>query len=91
MPHKDPEARKAYIREYNKRYRAEHLEYFKEKLARYRGKVKPGRSAGARWSPDEINRILSIDRPSDEELAVELGRTITAIQVKRSKLTRGYE
>lgn len=36
------------------------------------------------WPSGHINRILAPDRPSDEVLAKELGRTIVAIKVQRS-------
>ncbi|HVT74992.1 MAG TPA: ParB/RepB/Spo0J family partition protein [Candidatus Paceibacterota bacterium] len=39
---------------------------------------------GQEWTTKEIRRIHAPNRPSDQELAVELGRTVAAIRVMRS-------
>ncbi len=43
---------------------------------------------GQEWTTRDINRITAKDRPSDEVLAKELGRTAGAIAVMRSKMGR---
>ncbi len=45
---------------------------------------------GQFWMPGEITTITSPDRPSDQELAKVLCRSVQAIQVKRSKILTGY-
>ena len=37
------------------------------------------------WSGEEIIKIFSPDRPCDRVLANQLGRSVQAIQIKRSK------
>jgi len=41
---------------------------------------------GDEWSLRHIDKITASDRPSDEVLAVELGRTVGAIRAMRSKM-----
>ena len=41
------------------------------------------RNRGARWSKAEDLRITAEDRPVDRVLALELGRSVIAIQVRR--------
>lgn len=40
---------------------------------------------GQEWTSRDIRRINSVRRPSDEELAIELGRTVGAIKVMRAQ------
>ena len=40
------------------------------------------------WTPEENERVLYIPRRSDRELAVELNRSMQAIQVQRCRLLK---
>ncbi len=62
--------------EWNKRYRKRGSKY------NHRG--------GSPWSVEDSNRIMADDRPTDLELAKELGRTVNAIQHHRNRL-RNHE
>jgi hypothetical protein len=52
-----------------------------------RGAVHDRRSR-RRWTTDEERQITAPDRPSDRELAKQLGRSVQAIQVKRTEMKR---
>lgn len=52
---------------------------------KYYSKVKPGENHRAKYSKWEDEIILSRNK-SDEEIALELGRTIRGIQVRRTHL-----
>lgn len=41
-----------------------------------------------RYAPEELERIIASDRPCDRQLAIELGRSVQALQVKRSYLMK---
>ena len=43
------------------------------------------RRSGQEWTTEEMDLITAPDRPSDRRLSSRLGRTISAIQIKRSK------
>jgi DNA-binding Lrp family transcriptional regulator len=53
--------------------------------------VPPQHRAMPPWSPLEDARILADDRPTDEALSHELGRTIRAIQVRRNRIKKRKE
>lgn len=40
------------------------------------------------WTEKEIETILAEDRPTDRELSAQIGRSMRAIQIKRSKITK---
>lgn len=50
MPYKDPEARKAYNKAYQKKHYAENKEYYKEKALRSNKKIRG-------WNRDFVNRV----------------------------------
>lgn len=70
--------------QYSKAWRKLHPEKWrrlrKENYAR--GRINCYRRR-APWSNEEDLRITAPDRPSDRELALELGRSVQAIQVRR--------
>lgn len=57
-----------------------------KKSASY-GNVGAPRNANEVWPAGDVKKILAADRPSDEELARELGRTVTAIRAMRSRMS----
>jgi hypothetical protein len=46
-------------------------------------------ASGGPWSQEDIARILAPDRPSDAELAEELGRSMYAVWQARFRYTKG--
>ena len=46
------------------------------------------RNGGEEWTDHEKERVLDEDRPSDRELSSELGRSVQAIQARRSILLK---
>jgi hypothetical protein len=72
--------------EYNKKWRLRNPDKRnKGKKINYSKTRKNAKNTGRPWGDHEVRRIFSTDRPSDRELSVELGRSVQAIQVKRSK------
>lgn len=91
MPYKDPEKRAASRRKSVKKWKQAHPEAdvrYKTEWRRRSGSPE-GRGNGSRrqWTQEEDKQVLAHSIP-DRELAVELGRTILAIQVRRSKIRR---
>jgi hypothetical protein len=62
----------------------QHLQDAKE---RYYADTRWSRNGYSRWTEDEIS-LLNSGEFSDRELAIELGRSMMAIQVKRCMLKR---
>jgi hypothetical protein len=60
----------------------------KQKLRYYRQFQKNTRHKGMRWTPVEDARITAKDRPTDRKLSKALGRSVQAIQQRRSCLSR---
>jgi hypothetical protein len=58
----------------------------KQKLRYYHQFQKNDRKKGKRWMPIEDERITAKDRPTDRELSKVLGRSVQAIQQRRSCL-----
>lgn len=52
-------------------------------MIKYRSAYQATDNRGQQWTLKDISRINSPRRPSDEELSVELGRTVGAIRVMR--------
>lgn len=48
--------------------------------------VTEGRNHREQWTHREIEKILAPDRPDDHALSVQLGRSVSAIRVMRSKM-----
>jgi hypothetical protein len=53
---------------------------------RYYQKTSGALRTQERWTPEDISRILDVNRPSDRELAKELNRSMKSISVKRTKV-----
>jgi hypothetical protein len=58
----------------------------RQKLRYYRQFQKNDRKKGKHWTPVEDARITAMDRPTDRELSKALGRSVQAIQQRRSHL-----
>jgi hypothetical protein len=54
----------------------------------YRQFQKNTRHKGRRWTPVEDARITAEDRPTDRKLSKALGRSVQAVQQRRSCLSR---
>jgi len=67
-----------------KEWRAKHPEKWNEQKRRYYKRFQNAKNKGKRWTKDELDMILFFNF-SDRELFHKLGRSIGAIQVKRSK------
>ena len=79
---------------YGKLWRLKHTAYRNEERKTYYAKhrtLETTRNEGQRWSKEEITLIMDANRPSDPELAKQLGRSVQAIQVKRTKLLRAKD
>jgi len=71
-----------------KRYRKLHPKLKRrQKLRYYRQFQKNGRRKGQPWTPSELRQILA-RRSSDRVLSQTLGRSVPAIQMKRSQMLR---
>ena len=71
-----------------KRYGKLHPELKRrQKLRYYRQFQKNGRRNGQPWTPSELRQILA-RRSSDRVLSRRLGRSVQAIQMKRSQMLR---
>lgn len=81
-------ASKTYV--YNKRWRVKNREAFNEgkKLNYARGKINVAH-ARDEWTLAQLEKIIQPGRSSDRTLAKELGRSVQAIQVMRSRLKKG--
>ncbi|MDB5265357.1 MAG: parB-like partition protein [Parcubacteria group bacterium] len=51
--------------------------------------VENPRNHGGEWPAGDLTKITADDRPSDEELSKQLGRTVGSIRGMRSRLTAG--
>jgi hypothetical protein len=85
MPYSDPGRKAEYMQGYNRRYRRANHERYRDASKKYRAKAPGGLRSGKPWTDDEIRRLHDPDRPDDITLAKRLGRSVTAIQVKRAK------
>jgi hypothetical protein len=79
------------IRKRQLRRRQEHPKAYRRMRARqkrryYRQFQGNNRSKGKLWTPVEIERITAKNRPTDRELTKALGRSVQAIQRRRSRL-----
>ncbi|MFA7254216.1 MAG: hypothetical protein WC107_06735 [Patescibacteria group bacterium] len=54
--------------------------------ANYRSTVKNARNSHKPWEPEEDSAIIAANRPRDRELSALIGRSVQAIQVRRTKL-----
>ena len=68
-----------------KEWRAKHPERRNEQRRRYYRQFQNARNKGKKWTKDELDMILFFGF-TDRELSRELGRSVGAIQVKRSKM-----
>jgi len=59
----------------------------RQKLRYYRQFQKNGRRKGQPWTPSELRQILA-RRSTDRVLSQRLGRSVQAIQMKRSEILR---
>jgi len=79
------------IRERQLRWRDENRAKWRRLRARqkrryYAHSKKNNRNKGRRWTPPEDARITAKDRPNDRELSKSMGRSMQAIQQRRSSL-----
>jgi hypothetical protein len=73
--------------ERTKRWRAKHPEVKSaERLRYYRQFQKNNRRKGRRWTDAEDKKITARNAPSDSKLSARLGRSVQAIQQRRSAL-----
>lgn len=70
--------------EYNKTWRIKHPHKRNNGNLRYYRKTQGARNSNTRWTKEEIEMILE-HSITDNELSELLGRSVRAIQVKRSK------
>lgn len=70
-----------YSKKWRKLHPDEWRKYRKENYAR--GRINCHRRR-APWTNEEDNRITAPDRPKDRTLALELGRSVQAIQIRRN-------
>lgn len=74
---------------YNKRWRKKHPDKRnKEKNKYYRQFEKNARNGNQDWPVGHMDAILAPDRPRDRVLSGQLGRTVLAIQIMRSKIKK---
>ena len=74
---------------YRKHWRAMHVASVRqEKLRYYRQFQENNRRKLQRWTKEELKLITSRKRPSDRTLSESLGRSVQAIQQKRSELRK---
>ena len=57
---------------------------------RYYGKTTNAKNRGQPWSVFELERVMMRD-VTDTELSAEIGRSVRAIQVMRSKMRKGED
>lgn len=70
-----------------KKWRKKHPEYkAAERLRYYRQFQKNKRRKWKRWTEDEDQKITARNKPPDSKLSVQLGRSVQAIQQRRSAL-----
>jgi hypothetical protein len=70
-----------------KRWRKKHPEVkARERLRYYRQFQKNNRRKGRRWTDAEDKRITARKAPADSKLSARLGRSVQAIQQRRSAL-----
>jgi hypothetical protein len=79
-------ARKRHLRWREQNPKAYRRMRAKQKRRYYRQFQKNNRSKGKRWTPVEIERITAKNRPTDRELSKTLGRSVQAIQRRRSRV-----
>lgn len=70
--------------EYNRKWRANNRDKMTANKKRVYQQTQGGRNTGKPWTDEEIKRVLAHEIP-DRQLADELGRSVQAIQVIRSK------
>jgi hypothetical protein len=73
--------------ERTKRWRVKHPEVkTAERLRYYRQFQKNNRCKGRRWTEKDDKKITARNRPPDSSLSLRLGRSVQAIQQRRSCL-----
>lgn len=75
---------------HNKIWRIHHSKKRNEGKKRYYAKHREDpqnrANSGQEWTLLEIERVTASDRPADSILAKQIGRSVEAIQIKRSQL-----
>jgi hypothetical protein len=79
------------VRERQLRWRADNPEAWRrmrsgQKRRYYQRTQNNNRCKGKRWTPVEDTKITAADRPTDRKLSKKLGRSVQAIQQRRSSL-----
>lgn len=78
--------------EENKRWRKKHPEAWKQQKALYYARnAIYNWNTGTRWLSSEKVQILDPKRPCDRVLAQQLGRSVKAIQEKRTRVTAKHK
>jgi hypothetical protein len=80
-----PESMKKRVR----RWRAAHPEWkTRERLRYYRQFQLNNKHKGKPWTERELDRIIAPNSPPDSKLSKQLGRSVQAIQMQRSRLKK---
>jgi hypothetical protein len=73
----------------NKKWRDRNRPAYEAGKKRYYAQFRDGATnSGKEWTTAELEAITAPDRPSDRELAKELGRSVQAIQVARGRASQ---
>ncbi len=71
----------------NKKWRLRYPDRRNSQKKRYYKKTAVGaKNSRIKWTTKEIDSIIASNKPRDTVLAKKLGRSVEAIQVKRSKI-----
>jgi hypothetical protein len=72
---------------YTKGWRRKNPEKWQRQKTRYYRRSRTG-SKRKEWTEEALDLITAEDRPSDQALSKRIGRSVEAIQVKRSKIRK---
>lgn len=74
-----------YYKKYQKEWRLRNTAYRNKERERYYAQFRPALNSRIKWNDLDIDEILMAKYP-DRILSLRLGRSVQAIQVKRSKI-----
>lgn len=74
--------------EYNKAWRQAHPERRAADRKRHYAQTQGAPNTRRPWTSADLNRIVADDRPSDRVLSAELGRSMQAISIMRSRIRK---
>lgn len=72
--------------ERKRKWRRENPEKCRNENQRYYGKSQDAENKRAEWPAEHILAIIIPERPVDHKLSAMIGRSVMAIQIKRSRL-----